>query len=102
MKWRGRRQSKNVRIQDKDDIAEIITKEEYKKSLVDKQTKKARNSALKVKDIKRHKDPATDAVNYFNMTPVEQRANARRLRQLKDTAKPQHLIPASKKGARIR
>jgi hypothetical protein len=98
MKWKGRRESKNVKKLSKDDIANVITKEDFKKGMKDSVKRTAMNSeVLKSKDLKRAKDWQTDIINKYNYTEGEQRSNARRLAQLKDTAKPQHLIPASRK-----
>lgn len=98
MKWKGRRQSSNVRGLSKDDIANVISTVEYKEQALRRQKKKASDStALKTKDLKKHKDLGTSVMNMFNYTEDEQKNNARRLKQLTDTAKPQHLIPASRK-----
>lgn len=97
-RWKGRRQSSNVKKLSKDDIANVISTVEYKEQALRQQKKKASDStALKSKDLKKHKDLGTSVMNKFNYTEDEQKNNARRLRQLKDTAKPQHLIPPSKK-----
>ena len=96
MKTEGRRQSKNVKKQP--EVEGRITRKLYKSMHLNAQKEKAfKSEALKVKDLKRHKDFQTDIINQFNMTPDEQKENAKRLRQHKDTAKPQHLIPPSKK-----
>jgi hypothetical protein len=98
MKWKGRRQSSNVKELSKDDIASVISSDDYKAQLLRAQTKKAKESSgLRSKDLKKQKDLGTSVMNKFNMSEDEQKNNARRLVQLKDTAKPQHLIPPSKK-----
>lgn len=103
MKWKNRRQSSNITKATKDDLANIITKEEHKQKMKDQVTKTAmESSALRSKNLKKHKDWQTDIVNVYNNSSKEQPNNARRLRQLKDTAKPKHLIPASKKQARVK
>jgi endo-alpha-1,4-polygalactosaminidase (GH114 family) len=103
VRWKDRRQSSNVKKLSKDDIANVISADDYKDQLLRAQTKKAKESSgLRSKNLKKQKDLGTSVMNKFNNTKDEQKNNARRLIQLKDTAKPKHLIPASKKQARVR
>lgn len=98
MKWKGRRQSSNVKKLSKDDIANVISADDYKDQLLRAQTKKGKESSgLRSKNLKKQKDLDTSVINKYNYSENEQKANARRLMQLRDTAKPQHLIPPSKK-----